>query len=101
MHFNVCSTWTATFRTSTESRANSEVQVEGPRNKGVVNLHMIKGPGQNEFQYKYLFLNVKGQPRVYLENADKASSDKQSKKAVKLLGFRLSWEELMEGSILL
>ncbi len=35
-------------------------QVEGPLNTGVVNLHMVKRPGQDGFEYKYLALDVKG-----------------------------------------
>ncbi|KAH0565905.1 hypothetical protein GP486_000708, partial [Trichoglossum hirsutum] len=33
--------------------------VEGPLNSGVVNLHMTRRPDQSEFEYKYLFLDVK------------------------------------------
>ncbi|KAF8248354.1 mitochondrial import inner membrane translocase, subunit Tim21, partial [Wilcoxina mikolae CBS 423.85] len=44
--------------------------VEGDLDKGVVNLHLIKRPGQREYEYKYLFLDVAGTTRVYLENAD-------------------------------
>ncbi|KAM0124190.1 hypothetical protein ACHAO1_011107 [Botrytis cinerea] len=48
--------------------------VEGPLNKGVVNLHMVKRPSESEFVYKYLFLDVKGHQRIYLENADATNS---------------------------
>jgi len=41
--------------------------VEGDISKGRVNLHLLKRPGQGEYDYKYLYLHVKGQPRVYLE----------------------------------
>lgn len=44
--------------------------VEGSERAGVVNLHMIKGPDQTEFKYKYLALNVRGQSVLYLENMD-------------------------------
>ncbi|TGO08153.1 hypothetical protein BTUL_0223g00090 [Botrytis tulipae] len=44
--------------------------VEGPLNQGVVNLHMVKRPSESEFVYKYLFLDVKGHQRIYLENAN-------------------------------
>ena len=37
------------------------IQVEGPRDKGRVNLHMIKRPGAGEFEYKYLALDVEGE----------------------------------------
>lgn len=62
--------------------------VEGPLNKGVVNLHMVKHPSENEFFYRYLFLDVKGHPRIYLENAD-ASADSPGKNKNKLFG--ISW----------
>lgn len=35
-------------------------QVEGSSRSGVVNLHLTKRPGQTEFEYKYLTLDVKG-----------------------------------------
>ena len=50
--------------------------VEGSERSGVVNLHMVKKPDQEEFKYKYLTLNVKGHPVLYLENAD---ADKKTK----------------------
>lgn len=56
--------------------------VEGSERSGVVNLHMIKRPGQTEYEYKYLALNVKGHPVLYLENAD-------AKKAKAKRGFTL------------
>jgi import inner membrane translocase subunit TIM21 len=30
---------------------------------------MIRQPGTSEFEYKHLFVDVPGHPRVYLENA--------------------------------
>ncbi|KAH7314224.1 TIM21-domain-containing protein [Rhexocercosporidium sp. MPI-PUGE-AT-0058] len=66
--------------------------VEGPLNKGVVNLHMIKpsveSEGGGEFVYKYLTLDVKGHQRIYLENAD-ATLDSPAKSKTKLFG--ISW----------
>ncbi|KAI0863658.1 import inner membrane translocase subunit tim-21 [Xylaria cubensis] len=44
--------------------------VEGPLNDGVVYVHLVKRAGHSEFEYKYLFVDVKGHPRIYLENAD-------------------------------
>lgn len=62
--------------------------VEGPLNKGVVNLHMVKRPGiDSQFIYKYLALDVPGHQRIYLENAD-ASADSPIKKT-KIFG--VSW----------
>ncbi|KAL8946398.1 MAG: hypothetical protein Q9222_007201 [Ikaeria aurantiellina] len=44
--------------------------VEGSSRRGVVNLHTLKGPGQSEWEYKYLILDIAGQPRIYLENTN-------------------------------
>lgn len=35
-------------------------QVEGPLNTGTVNMHMTKRSSQNEYEYRYLYLDVKG-----------------------------------------
>ncbi|KAF2801365.1 TIM21-domain-containing protein [Mytilinidion resinicola] len=35
--------------------------VEGPKNQGVVNIHMTKRPSQNEYEYKVLAVDVKGE----------------------------------------
>lgn len=35
-------------------------QVEGDVDKGVVQLHLVKRPGQEDYDYKYLFLDVQG-----------------------------------------
>lgn len=43
---------------------------EGSSRRGIVNLHTSKTPGQSEWVYKYLALDVKGQPRIILENSD-------------------------------
>lgn len=51
--------------------------VEGSERAGVVNLHMIKKPEEAEFEYKYLTLNVKGHPVVYLENTDAIKEKKK------------------------
>lgn len=38
-------------------------QVEGDVDKGVVRLHLVKRPGQDDYDYKYLYLDVKGKYR--------------------------------------
>ncbi|KAL9102449.1 MAG: hypothetical protein Q9163_002410 [Psora crenata] len=43
--------------------------VEGSERKGVVSLHMVKGPGHPDYEYRFLALDVPGYPRYYLENA--------------------------------
>lgn len=35
-------------------------QVEGDIDKGVVNAHLVKLPGEHNYQYRYLFLDVAG-----------------------------------------
>lgn len=62
--------------------------VAGPLGEGVVNLHMTKRPADDEFNYKYLMLDVKGHPRIYLENAD-AAPDGPGKNKTKMFG--VSW----------
>ncbi|RDW91024.1 hypothetical protein BP5796_02189 [Coleophoma crateriformis] len=59
--------------------------VEGPLNQGVVNLHMTKRPSESEFVYKYLYLDVKGNQRIYLENAD-TSPDGSRRSKTKFFG---------------
>ena len=54
--------------------------MEGPRNAGIVKLHMTKGKGDKELEYKYLSLAVKGNPTIYLENADKESPKRAAAK---------------------
>jgi import inner membrane translocase subunit TIM21 len=49
---------------------------------------MIKHQSDSEFTYKYLILDVKGQERIYLENAD-AIPDNPAKSKTKLFG--VSW----------
>jgi len=44
--------------------------VEGPAAKGTVQVHVTKKPGEREWEYRLLALDVPGQQRVYLENAD-------------------------------
>lgn len=52
--------------------------VSGPLASGVVNLHMTRKEDEKEFRYQYLALDVPGQDRVWLENADKGKLDKRS-----------------------
>lgn len=35
---------------------------------------MVKRRGQSDYEYRYLFLDVKGHDRIYLENADSSGS---------------------------
>jgi import inner membrane translocase subunit TIM21 len=44
--------------------------VEGPMARGVVQLHMVKRPGQSEWDYQLLAVDVPGHQRIFLEDAD-------------------------------
>ncbi|KAJ8122135.1 hypothetical protein ONZ43_g1595 [Nemania bipapillata] len=74
---------------NTDAKGNDHLvmhfYVEGPLNNGVVNVHLIKRAGHHEFEYKHLFLDVKGHQRIYLENSDAKASIEGSKK-FKLFG---------------
>ena len=56
--------------------------VEGSARSGVVSLHMVRGPGDAQYQYRFLVLDVPGQSRLYLEKADGDGSKKRN-------GFRM------------
>ncbi|OTB03715.1 hypothetical protein M426DRAFT_321422 [Hypoxylon sp. CI-4A] len=62
--------------------------VEGPLNNGVVNAHLTKRPSQDEFEYKYLCVDVRGHSRIYLEDANSKPSSGDGKQ-FKLFG--VSW----------
>ncbi|EJP65726.1 Mitochondrial import inner membrane translocase subunit TIM21 [Beauveria bassiana] len=59
--------------------------VEGPRNHGVAQVHMVKLPGHSDYEYKYLFVDVKGHERIYLENSE-ANRSATGKKGFTLFG---------------
>lgn len=56
--------------------------VEGSERKGVVNLHMVKAPGQSNYEYRFLALDVPGYARHFLENANQSTTRKPA-------GFRM------------
>ena len=58
--------------------------VEGSERKGVVSLHMVRGPGHPNFEYRFLALDVQGFARYYLENA--TESKKKNPVGFKMLG---------------
>jgi mitochondrial import inner membrane translocase subunit TIM21 len=62
--------------------------VAGAKGEGVVHLHMTKRPGQSEYDYNYLYLDVKGQQRIFLEGSDGSDAVKNNKK---FLGVRWGW----------
>lgn len=61
-------------------------QVEGPLNNGVARLHMVKRHGWDDFEYKYLFVDVKGHERIYLEKDD--GSNGKGKKQLSFFGVK-------------
>lgn len=63
--------------------------LEGPLNKGSAHIHLIRYAGQSEHQYKYFYVDVKGQQRIYLENADTKSRE-EGGKGTKLFGIKWS-----------
>jgi import inner membrane translocase subunit TIM21 len=77
---------TSTLNTDAQGNQNllMHFYVEGPLNTGVVKVHLVKYVGHDDFEYKYFFIDVKGNQRIYLENAD-ASSSRDAKK-YKLFG---------------
>jgi import inner membrane translocase subunit TIM21 len=64
------------------------LQVQGPKASGVVRIHLIRRNGREEFEYQYFFLDVKGHPRIYLENADAVSKTGEKGKGFKLFGVK-------------
>lgn len=56
-------------------------------------LHMIRHPkqGDGDFEYKYLFVDIKGHNRIYLKNADeeKKKAAAAARKKTKFLG--INW----------
>ena len=63
-------------------------QVEGPLNRGRVYLHMIRLKGHSDYEYKYLYVDVRGHQRIYLENAD-TNPKNPNKSKMKFLG--INW----------
>lgn len=62
--------------------------VAGPLNEGTVHVHMVKPPEEANFQYRLLALDVKGHPRIVLEQtSDAALGGKKS--PLKILG--INW----------
>ena len=57
--------------------------VEGPRGQGVVHVHLIKRPSQDDYEYETLAVDVKGHHRI-----DLATEEKKEKAAPKFFGAR-------------
>nr|POF00975.1 mitochondrial import inner membrane translocase subunit tim21 [Quercus suber] len=54
--------------------------VEGPIASGTVNVHMTRAPGESDFEYKMLALDVAGKQRHYLVNTDGILGQRKSGK---------------------
>ncbi|UNI21631.1 mitochondrial import inner membrane translocase subunit tim21 [Purpureocillium takamizusanense] len=61
--------------------------VDGPLRNGIAQMHMIRRRGESDFEYKYLFIDIKGHERIYLENAD----DKPASGKKQLSFFGVKW----------
>lgn len=53
-------------------------------------MHLVKPVDKDDFEYKYLFLEVKGHNRVYLENADAKRVGKDGKTGFRMFGLKWS-----------
>ena len=60
--------------------------VEGSAKSGVAHVHLVKSPGFPEWQYRTLAIDVKGHPRLYLENS--STSEQKKKPSFKMLGIQ-------------
>ncbi|KKY30211.1 putative import inner membrane translocase subunit tim-21 [Diaporthe ampelina] len=64
--------------------------LDGPLNKGSAHIHLIRYAGRSEHEYKYFYVDIKGQQRIYLENADAISNEDGGRKGTKLFGIKWS-----------
>lgn len=54
--------------------------VEGPLERGTVNVHVVKRAGESEWVYETLCLDVKGHHRIYLEGGEEKRGGKTGPK---------------------
>ncbi|KAH0608632.1 uncharacterized protein H6S33_001766 [Morchella sextelata] len=66
------------------------LQVEGHIDRGVVNAHLVKRPGESEYAYQYLFLVVPGKPPIYLEK-DESKIEREGGPKKRLFGVQWGW----------
>ncbi|KAL1858948.1 hypothetical protein VTK73DRAFT_7724 [Phialemonium thermophilum] len=82
--------------TSKDAQGNEHLliqfNVQGPKNSGRVHMHLIKPAGAKELQYKYFYVDVPGQDRVYLENSEASTASRKEgdKQGFKLFGVKWS-----------
>lgn len=65
-------------------------KLDGPLNKGSAHIHLIRYAGRSGHEYKYFYVDIKGQQRIYLENADAISNEDGGRKGTKLFGIKWS-----------
>lgn len=53
-----------------------------------MNIHLVKHRGHSEFEYKYFYVDITGQQRIYLEKADANSGSGTGNKGTKLFGLK-------------
>lgn len=51
--------------------------VVGSERSGIVNIHMVRGPGYPDWDYRVFAIDVPGQPRLYLEGGDATAQKKK------------------------
>ncbi|RPA87554.1 import inner membrane translocase subunit tim-21 [Ascobolus immersus RN42] len=80
-------------RTYTDSngRENMILQfnVEGDIDSGVINAHLVRNPGESQYDYQYLRLDQKGQSPIYLEDRRNGKGGSGSKSS--FLGVNWRW----------
>lgn len=59
--------------------------VEGPKNKGSVDMHLIRRKDASDFEYQYFFVDVRGHERLYLERAT-GGAGKKGEGKVRMFG---------------
>lgn len=58
--------------------------VNGPKNRGIVYLHLVKGPSDFKYSYKYIGLYIDGNPTIVLDDTNTLSVGPSKK--LKLFG---------------
>ncbi|KAL8372094.1 hypothetical protein RB595_001745 [Gaeumannomyces hyphopodioides] len=80
-------------QTSLDPQGNEHLRVhffvEGPKGQGTASMHMVRCRGQEDFEYKYFFVDVAGHERIYLEGGGSWGSSGPSKRG-RLFGINWS-----------
>ncbi|KAK3353586.1 TIM21-domain-containing protein [Lasiosphaeria hispida] len=78
--------------TSKDRYGNDHIKVHfnirGPKASGRVAMHMVRHAGQEDYEYQYFFVDVKGQQRIYMENADTSATKDGEQKPFRLFGIK-------------